>query len=175
MNLAFEAFVTARLARYLAGRLTVRAQETRLLGHGGPARIRPDLTFKSPDGTTVYVADTKYKITADGYARDRDYYQILAYTRALDVPAGMLIYCQRDGDAPPTSITVGAHQTRLDTSALALTGTPADIEHRLQTLANQIIQKTRLLPAMPPVAADVNALPAPTGPIVAPPRKHHYW
>lgn len=175
MNLAFEAFVTARLARYLAGRLTVCAQETRLLGHGGPARIRPDLTFKRPDGTTVYVADTKYKITANGYARDRDYYQILAYTRALDVPAGMLIYCQRDGDAPPTSITVGAHQTRLDTSALALTGTPADIEHRVQTLANQIIQKTRLLPAMRPVAADVNALPAPTGPIVAPPRKYHYW
>ena len=52
----------------------------------------------------MYVADTKYKITADGYARDTDYYQILAYTRALDVPAGMLIYCQRDGDAPPRAI-----------------------------------------------------------------------
>ena len=144
MNLAFEAFVTARLARYLAGRLTVRAQQTRLLGHGGTARIRPDLTFASPGGTTVYVADTKYKITADGYARDRDYYQILAYTRALDVPAGMLIYCQRDGDAPPTSITVGADQVRLDTSALALTGTPADIERRLQALADQVTQRTGL-------------------------------
>jgi 5-methylcytosine-specific restriction enzyme subunit McrC len=147
MNRAFEAFVAARLARYLAGRLTVRAQETRLLGHGGTARIRPDLTFESPDATTVYVADTKYKITADGYARDSDYYQILAYTRALDVPAGMLIYCQRDGDAPPTSITVGAHQVRLDTTALALAGTPADIERRLQALADQITQRTGLLRA----------------------------
>jgi 5-methylcytosine-specific restriction enzyme subunit McrC len=149
MNRAFEAFVTARLARYLAGRLDVRAQETRRLGHGGTARIRPDLTFQSPGGMTVYVADTKYKITADGYARDSDYYQILAYTRALDVPAGMLIYCQRDGDAPPTSITVGAHQIRLDTSALALTGTPADIERHLHALADQITQRTGLCPAVP--------------------------
>ena len=83
-----------------------------------------------------------------GTARDRDYYQILAYTRVLDVPAGMLIYCQRDGDTPPTSITVGADQVRLDTSALALTGTPADIEQRLQALADQITQKAGLLPAI---------------------------
>ena len=68
MNTAFETFVAARLARYLAGRLTVRTQQTQPLGHGGTARIRPDLTFEQPGGTTVYVADTKYKITADGYA-----------------------------------------------------------------------------------------------------------
>ena len=61
----------------------------------------------------------------------------------------MLIYCQRDGDTPPTSITVGAHQVRLDTSALALTGTPADIERRLQVLADQITQKAGILPAIP--------------------------
>jgi len=30
-------------------------------------------------------ADTKYKITADGYGREADYYQILAYTAALGV------------------------------------------------------------------------------------------
>ena len=89
----------------------------------------------------MYVADTKYKITADGYARDTDYYQILAYTRALDVPAGMLIYCQREGEAPPRAITVGIHQPRLDTWALTLSGTPADIEHRLKDLANQIVER----------------------------------
>jgi hypothetical protein len=109
----------------------------------GTARIRPDLIFESPPGKAVYVADTKYKITADGYARDTDYYQILAYTRALDVPAGMLIYCQRDGGAPPTAITVGAYHTRLDTSALTLSGTPPDIERRLAELANLIGKETR--------------------------------
>ena len=141
MNTVFETFIAARLTRYLAGQLTVHVQQTRPLGHGGNARIRPDLTFESPYGTTVYVADTKYKITADGYARDSDYYQILAYTRALDVPGGMLIYCQRDGDAPPTSITVGAERTRLSTSAVPLDGPPHDIENRLEDLARQITKQ----------------------------------
>ena len=81
------------------------------------------------------------EIFGTGNARDADYYQILAYTRALDVPAGMLIYCQRDGDAPPRAITVGAHQTRLDTWALTLSGSPADIERRLRDLADQIIER----------------------------------
>lgn len=141
MNTAFETFVAARLSRYLAGHLTVCPQQTKPLGHGGTVNIRPDLIFEHPAGTAVYVADTKYKITADGYARDADYYQILAYTRALDVPAGMLIYCQRDGNAPPTAITVGAQQTRLDTWALTLSGSPADIESRLRDLASQIIER----------------------------------
>ena len=74
-------------------------------------------------------------------ARDADYYQILAYTQALDVPAGMLIYCQRDGDAPPRSITVGAHQMHLDTWALKLSGSPAHIERRLGDLTDQIIER----------------------------------
>jgi 5-methylcytosine-specific restriction enzyme subunit McrC len=144
MNTAFETLVATRLTRYLAGHLTVRPQQTRPLGHGGTTRIRPDLIFERPSGTPVYVADTKYKITADGYARDADYYQILAYTHALDVPAGMLIYAQRDGSAPPTAITVGTQRTRLDTSALALSGTPADIEHRLSELARQITARAGL-------------------------------
>ena len=54
---------------------------------------------------------------------------------------GMLIYCQRDGDAPPTAIPVGMHRTRLDTWALTLSGTPADIEHRLKDLANRIVER----------------------------------
>jgi 5-methylcytosine-specific restriction enzyme subunit McrC len=86
------------------------------MGHGGAARIRPDLTFEQPIGKAVYGADTKYKITADGYAeRRRLKTRSLAYVRALDVPAGILIYCQRNGDTPPRTITLGTHQTRLDT------------------------------------------------------------
>ncbi len=146
MNIVFETFVAARLARYLAGRLIVRLQQTRPLGHGRTPSIRPDLIFEKPTGKAVYVADTKYKITADGYGRDTDYYQILAYTRALDVPAGMLIYCQRDGDAPPRAITVGTHQTRLDTWALPFSGTPTDIEHRLKDLANGTAERAGIRP-----------------------------
>lgn len=144
MNVAFETFVADRLARYLAGQVNVLPQQTRLLGKGGTGRIRPDLIFEKPVGKPVYVADTKYKITADGYGRDADYYQILAYTRALDVPGGMLIYCQRDGDAPARSIAVGIHQTSLDSWALALRGKPADIEHRLKHLAERIAESASI-------------------------------
>jgi hypothetical protein len=44
--------------------------------------------------------------------------------------------------SPPTAITVGAHQTRLDTCALTLRGSPADTERRLRDLADQIIERT---------------------------------
>ena len=141
MNIAFESFVAARLTRYLTGRLTVRTQQTWEFGHGGTAKIRPDLIFQQASGKTVYVADTKYKITADSYARDTDYYQILAYATALNVPGGMLIYCQREGTIPPTAITVGLSRTRLDTRALTLEGTPADIEQRLKHLAAIIAEQ----------------------------------
>ena len=138
MNRAFEEFVAARLSSYLAGRLSVNAQRTQWLDLGNSVQIRPDLIFEPAAGDVSYVADTKYKITADGFGRDTDYYQILAYASSLNVPEGMLIYCQRDGFVPPREIEVGARRTRLVTWALRLSGTPADVEHRLRELAKQI-------------------------------------
>ena len=84
------------------------------------------------------MADTKYKITADGYGREADYYQILAYATALDVPEGMLIYCQRDGDIPPREIQVQKLGKRLVSWPLNLGGTPADVERQLRSLADEI-------------------------------------
>jgi 5-methylcytosine-specific restriction enzyme subunit McrC len=138
MNKAFEAFVAARLTRYLSGHLTVCPQRRGPLDLDGSVEIRPDLMFKRGADTVVYVADTKYKISADGYGRDADYYQILAYATALDVPEGMLIYCQRDGSSPPKDIKVGKLGTRLVTVAIGLSGTPEDVEQRLRGLASHI-------------------------------------
>ena len=138
MNKAFEAFVAARLSRYLSGRLTVCPQQSGPLDLEGSVGIRPDLVFKRRYGKVVYVADTKYKISADGYGRDADYYQILAYATALDVREGMLIYCQRDGSVPPREIQVGKLGTRLVTLAIGLSGTPKDVEQRLLELAGDI-------------------------------------
>jgi hypothetical protein len=81
------------------------------------------------------------KITADGFGRDVDCYQILAYASALNVPEGMLIYCQRDGSVPPREIEVGRLRTRLVTWALGLSGTPNGVEHRLRELAGQIANR----------------------------------
>jgi 5-methylcytosine-specific restriction enzyme subunit McrC len=138
MNKVFEEFVTARLARYLAGRLIVKAQGTRHLDAGQHVRIRPDLIFERGPGEAVYVADTKYKITADGYGREPDYYQILAYATALGVPEGMLIYCQRDGIPPPRDVQVRTLGTHLRTWLVDLSGTPACVEEQLRRLADEV-------------------------------------
>jgi 5-methylcytosine-specific restriction enzyme subunit McrC len=144
MNKAFEEFVAARLSRYLPGRLTACPQQTGPLDLDGAVKIRPDLVFRRRAGEVVYVADTKYKISADGYGRDTDYYQILAYATALDVPEGMLIYCQRDGSIPPREIKVGKLGTRLVTSAIGLNGTIEDVEQRLLELAGHIAARAEL-------------------------------
>ena len=67
----------------------------------GSIRIRPDLGFESGGGEATYVADIKYKVTDDGFGREADYYQLVAYTIALEFPEGLLIYCQNDGGTPP--------------------------------------------------------------------------
>jgi 5-methylcytosine-specific restriction enzyme subunit McrC len=144
MNKVFEQFVAARLSRYLSGRVAVCPQHRTTLDHAGRVQIRPDLVFKSAAGQVVYVADTKYKINADGYGREADYYQILAYATALDMAEGMLIYCQRDGAVPPREIEVGQLKTRLVTVAIGLSGTREGLEQSLAELAEHIHERAEL-------------------------------
>ena len=142
MNKAFEDFVASRLTRYLAGQLIVHTQRSEWLDTDECVKIRPDVIFERQRGTVAYIADSKYKITDDGYGRDADYYQMLAYTSALNVPEGMLIYCHYDGTAPPTNISVLNLGTRLTTWMLRLDRTPTHIEQELQALAAHITQRT---------------------------------
>lgn len=108
MNELFELFVTSRLQRALRGRLDVAAHLRPYLDIGQRVQIRPDLTLRRR-GEAVGVADLKYKLAdadtstlgASGpLARHGDYYQLLAYTTALNLSEGTLIYCadiDRDG------------------------------------------------------------------------------
>ena len=99
MNELFERFVTERLRRALRGRLNVKDQDGSHLDERRTVAIRPDLVFRSA-GSDRFVADIKYKLTDDSAGgRNADLYQILAYTTALDLPEGMLIYCL-DADDP---------------------------------------------------------------------------
>ena len=128
----------------------MRAQRPERLDTAGQVRIKPDLIFERAHGTTAYIADSKYKITSDGFGREADYYQILAYTTALNVPEGMLIYCQHDGSAPPQQIDVRNLGTRLATWALRLDRTPGHVEQELQALAIQITKRAEAaLPRSP--------------------------
>jgi 5-methylcytosine-specific restriction enzyme subunit McrC len=135
-------FVTARLTRYLIGHLAVDAQRTLHLDTGSQVRTRPDLIFERERAKPAYVADIKYKITADGYGREADYYQILAYATALGVPEGMLIYCQDDGTTPSRETQVRILGTRLRTWPVDLSGTPAQIEREMRRLADEVRART---------------------------------
>lgn len=140
MNTVFEKFIEVRLSRALAGRLTVDAKRQIDLDHAGMvAGIRPDLVLQA-GGVDVFVADTKYKLTTRGFGREADYYQLLAYTAALDLPAGLLIYCRDDGDRPPREIIVGPNGTRLATFSLKLAGRAADIDDEIEALAEDLLR-----------------------------------
>lgn len=146
MNKVFERFVEDRLRRYLSGRVEVRGQAGTQLDVGGRIRMKPDLVFRIR-GRDVYVADSKYKLTATGDGREADYYQLLAYCTALEnVDEGMLIYCQHDGDVPDRMATVvGPAGKRLATTAIRLDGTPAEIDARLQALADEIHSRATIV------------------------------
>ena len=158
MNELFERFVTERLRRILRGRLNVKDQYKDRLDHDGDVRIRPDLLF-STSGAASFVADIKYKLidsTATG--RNADYYQLLAYTTALDIPEGVLIYCldtshsdtatgnastgkSAQPPAPGSSIRVRHAGKVLHTYALDLSGDPDAVDRNVDDLAGWIADR----------------------------------
>lgn len=141
MNNLFERFVTERLRRTLQGRLEVRAQSTVHLGQGRQVPMHPDLELRRR-GEPVLVADIKYKLTADARARNADHYQLLAYTTALDLPEGVLIYCLADGGRPERSVTVRHAGKVLHTRAVDLTGPPTAVEAELDALADWLVERS---------------------------------
>lgn len=141
MNALFEEFVEARLREYLLGRMQVEGQAKRWLDTGHRVvQIVPDLIF-SRGGPPLYVGDTKYKLLVDeDRGRNPDYYQLLAYTTALDVHEGVLIYCHDDGIAPQP-IVVENTGTRLFVRGIRLDGTPAEVDGQLRDLADWVVER----------------------------------
>ena len=171
MNELFERFVTERLRRALRGRLDVKGQHHDQLDKERYITIKPDLLF-SANSTPRFVADIKYKLTGeDAIGRHPDYYQLLAYTTALDLPEGVLIYCLdanradgSDSDGAPTttsrpessmpaegtpddslpglrSIQVRNAGKVLHTYALDLSGTAEDVARNLGRLADWLEER----------------------------------
>lgn len=138
MNDLFQRFLTERLRRALRGRLDLNDEPTVYLGTGRQIAMRPDLEFHERGKGTQYVGDVKYKFSADTRGRSSDYYQILAYTIAMDLPEGMLVYCRRQGDALERTITVRNAGKRLVVWSIDLTGPPAQVESEIAALAEKI-------------------------------------
>ena len=143
MNDLFERFVIERLRRALRGRLVVESQVREYLDEGKQVVIKPDLRFCHPgSGSVVYVGDIKYKMAADARGHHPDYYQLLAYTIALDLPEGVLIYCRTDGGTPDGEITVRHAGKKLHVRAVNLTGSPAAVAEEIERLADWIATRS---------------------------------
>lgn len=168
MNELFERFVTERLQRELRGRLEVKDQHQDRLDEGRTVTIKPDLVFRTA-GSPRFVADIKYKLTDEAAGgRNADYYQLLAYTTALDLPEGVLIYCldanrPDDPDVDDDGSTAGFPGTQvpasskraaatssvrvrhvgkvLHTYALDLSGTADDVAKNVRELADWIARR----------------------------------
>lgn len=138
MNDLFQRFVTERLRRELRGRLNVIDEPIVHLGLGRQVTMQPDLVFRASDGTVRYVGDVKYKVAAEARGRSGDYYQLLAYTTAMNLREGVLIYCRRQGDADQSTVTVRNAGTKLVLRSVDLTGSPEQVDHEIAMLADAI-------------------------------------
>jgi len=137
MNDLFQRYVTDRLTRALRGRLQVVAEPTVTLGTKREVSMAPDLVFRR-GRVDVMVGDTKYKLSETGKGRSSDYYQMLAYTTALRLPAGVLIYCQSTGEAPQRRVVVKNAGQALYTYPLDMTGSAKKLEGEVKVLADWI-------------------------------------
>lgn len=136
MNKVFQDFVTVALREALG--LSERVfLEKRIpsLDVGDSLVLRPDLTWWEGD-VCSFVEDAKYKNIADRSVPNADIYQLLAYTTALDLPCGTLIYAK--GEADEVVHKVRHSGKSLEVSALDLSGTLEDILARVKKLSYRI-------------------------------------
>lgn len=146
MNDLFEVFVHRALREEL--RLSEsqfpRAASSLRLDTENRIRLKPDLSWWH-GGRCCFVGDVKYKrVTAPGI-RHPDLYQLLAYTVASNLPAGMLVYAAHEGE-PARHRTQHAGKT-LFVEALDLTGSPEQILGAIRRIADRIrmlVAETRM-------------------------------
>jgi 5-methylcytosine-specific restriction enzyme subunit McrC len=136
MNTLFETWIGAELGRRLFPALELQEQRWTKLSASPRVWMRPDLVIRSDD-RDVYVADVKYKLTGSGLARTSDYYQLLAYTTAMGLDSGTLIYCQSDEATPREIVVVNGGKT-LHCYPLSIAGSWSQIETALDGLAKHL-------------------------------------
>ena len=135
MNQVFQEFVTVALREELGVSERVFGEHSiGSLDEEGAVRLRPDLTWRDGSRCT-FVGDVKYKQTDNGVP-NADLYQLLAYTTALDLPGGLLIYAQ--GERKPSTHTVRHSGKRLEVAALDLSGTLKGTLTRVGELALRV-------------------------------------
>lgn len=141
MNDLFQRYMTDGLSKALRGRLELVSEPDVRLGTNRRITMYPDLVFRRT-GVDVFAGDLKYKLAEDGRGRNADYYQLLAYLTALNLPRGVLIYCQTTGEAPSRRVEViHSGGKELLTYSVDLTGSRRELDEAVHKLANWIVME----------------------------------
>ena len=109
------------------------------LDEAGRVGLRPDFSWW--DGRVcTFVGDAKYKRATDERTPNADLYQMLAYTTALDLPGGLLVYAEGDANSGTSEIDhrirhAGKH---FHVVTLDLAGPIARLDGEIRTLAARV-------------------------------------
>ena len=139
MNEIFQEFVTRALREELRLSESTFPSDKRLprlhLDEDREVQLKPDLSWWNGP-TCTFVGDAKYKRTASKRVPNADLYQLLAYTTALDLPGGLLIYAQ--GEAKGAVHRVRHAGKQLEIATLDLSGTIENLESEIGKLAERV-------------------------------------
>ena len=154
MNVVFEQFLYVALGEALNLTRERWQHQARLkLDKGGSINMEPDLSWwaSRPGGGTLprFVGDAKYKKLDTPGFRHADIYQMLAYCTAADLPSGLLIYANGEGE--PAKYRIDHAEKTIEVAALDLSGAPEAILGDVERLAERVRVHARL-PALNTVA-----------------------
>ena len=141
MNVVFEQFLYVALGEALNLTRDRWQHQARLkLDKGGSINMEPDLSWwaSRPGGGTLprFVGDAKYKKLDTPGFRHADIYQMLAYCTAADLPSGLLIYA--DGEGEPAKYRIDHAEKTIEVAALDLSGAPEAILGDVERLAERV-------------------------------------
>ncbi len=136
MNAVFQEFVTVALREALGVPERLFGERSiASLDETGRVALRPDLVWRE-GGACVFVGDAKYKNITGERVPNADLYQLLAYTTAVNLPGGLLVYAEGEADA--ATYTVRHLRKRLEVAALDLSGSLDEVLGRVRRIADSI-------------------------------------
>ena len=143
MNVVFEEFVRTALREALGASHARFPNRPPLLflDTANVVPLRPDLCLVA-DRRVVWVGDVKYKRLPAAAYRNADLYQLLAYSVALDLEGGTLIYAADEGVSAAEHVVMHDHK-RLHVIALDLSVPPTNILLQIERIAGRIVSQSR--------------------------------